>query len=480
MSVDPEGPIPSRPISRSSFISAFSYNSESSYLLVPNKKKVRNATKKPKSKARKFIRQITRVTENLTYEESEIRLILLGVISSICLLSCATAFALIVNRVSGYYKDSIIVPYQNPDYNSFGFPMPTILVIDHTGSFLTYSPTNNRLERTLPGLNHLPSATKGYGWGYEEDLTQIFCGEYKHHLYFLYPNPQKAVTKYNLNERYHRVITGSYPPNYHSLHSIGIQVGTLFWILLGTDSKPGNSGDIYASDWGNYPTQRKSSLWSFKKETWIEGPNIGHLPFINHWLKNEYCVVATERNTAYILMDVDLQSYNFDLNQWTNHSTREPLQWFMETETLHCIECLKEETRVLKFPTCVFFQEKDYSKHILVQSGIIEVLENDVTWLIQLYDIRKDTWSSSKVTTSKSIRYGGLSTVVNGNVFHILQSPAVSETHLEVNQILMDDGDNYMQQLLFKQGTVNFVSGQERYQTVSVFNHRILSSGSSK
>ena len=86
------------------------------------------------------MRQLTKlsVIENLTYEESEIRLILLGVISSICLVTCATAFALIVNRISGYFKDPIIVPYQSPSYQTIGFPIPTILVIDHTGSFLTY------------------------------------------------------------------------------------------------------------------------------------------------------------------------------------------------------------------------------------------------------------------------------------------------------------------------------------------------------
>ena len=127
---------------RSSFISVYSYDNARSFSLSVSpqpKKKPKLQAKKSKSKVKKLMRQLTKlsVIENLTYEESEIRLILLGVISSICLVTCATAFALIVNRISGYFKDPIIVPYQSPSYQTIGFPIPTILVIDHTGSFLT-------------------------------------------------------------------------------------------------------------------------------------------------------------------------------------------------------------------------------------------------------------------------------------------------------------------------------------------------------
>ena len=401
------------------------------------------------------MRQLTKlsVIETLTYEESEIRLILLGVISSICLVTCATAFALIVNRISGYFKDPIVVPYQSPSYQTIGFPIPTILVIDHTGSFLTYSPVTNKLRRSLPGLDQLISV-QSMKAGIKTH-TPIFCTEYNQNLYFMYPHPEKPVVKYNLQGGYHRIIPRSYPSNYHILKPIGIQVGGYYWILFGADL---TKKQVH---FASYPTQEKSSLWSLKKETWMDGPDLRHLPKMD---QEYYCAVASDRNTAYILIDVYLQKYNFQQNQWTNLTNMEPFQELLSNVkrgTVYTLALLRQ------FPICTLYQDKDYSKHIFVQAGMmIELFGNEVTWKMQRYDIEQDLWTSSIVTASKPIKFGGLTTVINGNVFHIPQS----QNDLEISQIMIKD--NYTHQFLLQQGTVDLFPTQQMYQTVSVYYSR--------
>ena len=137
---------------------------------------------------------------------------------NLCLLICETAFVLIVNRISGYLKDPINLPYQNPDHQTIGFPIPTILVIDHTGSFLTYSPFTNKSQQRLPELDQLTSVQSMKEVSNMQ--TPIFCAEYNQSLIFMYPHSEKPVIRYNLQEGNHRIIQiipRSFPSNYHIL-----------------------------------------------------------------------------------------------------------------------------------------------------------------------------------------------------------------------------------------------------------------------
>ena len=43
---------------------------------------------------------------------------------------------------------------------------------------------------------------------------------------------------------------------------------------------------------GSYETQEKSSLWSFEKETWIQGPDLQHLLKV---MDEYYCAMASDR-----------------------------------------------------------------------------------------------------------------------------------------------------------------------------------------
>ena len=119
------------------------------------------------------------------------------------------------------------------------------------------------------------------------------------------------------------------------------------------------------------------------------------------------------------------------------------------------------------FPVCSLYQKKDYRKHIFVQAGITELFDSEVKWKMQQYDIEQDLWTSSIVTASRSIKFGGLTAVIKGDVFHIPQT----HNDLKISQIMLRD--NYTQRLLLHQGTVDVFPSQEAmHQIVSVFYSR--------
>ena len=69
-------------------------------------------TNKKSKKRRKSLVEIVfkeKIEENLSYEESELRLILIGQIFALCLLITATAFMLIVFRL--FYKYKVCILY---------------------------------------------------------------------------------------------------------------------------------------------------------------------------------------------------------------------------------------------------------------------------------------------------------------------------------------------------------------------------------
>ena len=172
--------------------------------------------------------------EILTYEESEIRLIMLGVISSILLIACATAFLAIVIRISKYYTEPLILHYEKSQ-TVLGFPIPTVLVVDFTGNFASYSPITNELKNNLPKLDKLPKAPisccvsttmqKSHG-------VKIYSAVYNGKLYFMYPLKDRPVVTYDLASKYHRILRSGAPFT-HMDSSVGVQVGTNFWIILG-------------------------------------------------------------------------------------------------------------------------------------------------------------------------------------------------------------------------------------------------------
>ena len=390
------------------------------------------------------------IDEFITYEESQVRLVILGVISSLILLTCATAFMLITIRVVGTYRDPITIEYKYKQ--PLGFPIPKLLFMDYSGHYVVYSPLFNTLEK-LPNLKKIPrSHQKDYfGVRYNEDeLYKIFTAEYKQNLYFLYSDQSSKVIRYNLETKNHRVINeyDSSSINIHMTASSGIQIGKYFWIILGEEF--GGAYDLRP--------QLQSSIWHLEKERWFEGPNLEDLPLggISDRLSiPDYCIVSVGKNTAYILIDVYLMSYNFDDLQWTNHSGIP----FWQPSTPH-----------FSFPTCAFFQDKMYRRYIYA-CGIAEYQDSILRWEILQYNLDTDAWISiSKYSNTE--KYAGLTTQFQGNLIQIFQSESLG--NVEISKIIPQ---NYEQKILLStNNTIEFdlfLEDQlQRFHTVSSFHAR--------
>ena len=77
--------------------------------------------------------------EDLSYEESEKRLILLGLIFAFCSLILSTAFVIIILRLYGKFIDPLLISL-NPKSSKFhGFPFPSVLMLSSTGNIIEFS-----------------------------------------------------------------------------------------------------------------------------------------------------------------------------------------------------------------------------------------------------------------------------------------------------------------------------------------------------
>ena len=394
------------------------------------------------------------IEENITYEESEVRLITLGCISALILLTCATAFMLITIRVVGTYRDPITIEYKYKQ--PLGFPIPKLLFMDYSGHYVVYSPLFNTLEK-LPNLKKIPrSHQKNYfGVRYNEDeLYKIFTAEYKQNLYFLYSDQSSKVIRYNLETKNHRVINefDSSSINIHMTASSGIQIGKYFWIILGEE----------VEKLKDLTPQYQSSIWHLEKERWFQGPNLKNLkdlPGISEQLSiTDYCIVSVGKNTAYIMVGVYLLSYNFDSLQWTNHSGIHP---FWEPNNIWLS---------LSFNTCAFFQDKMYRRYIYA-CGIAEYQDSILRWEILKYNLDTDAWISiSKYSNTE--KYAGLTTQFQGNLIQIFQSESLG--NVEISKIIPL---NYKQKILLSTNNSIefdlFLEDQlQRFHTVSTFHAR--------
>ena len=93
---------------------------------------------------------------------------------------------------------------------------------------------------------------------------------YKNTLNYLTTNPDRDVVKHMVDDLLTapRHLPNTRIPNQHTGYStIGIHVGHYFWIFSGhywRDLAPHDSFEV----------QTRSSLWSLKREIWINGPEI--------------------------------------------------------------------------------------------------------------------------------------------------------------------------------------------------------------
>ena len=182
---------------------------------------------------------IRKYYEFITHEESEKRIILLGSIFALCLLTLATAFVLITIRLFGKYFQ-VTLTYKTEPSEISGFPYPVTLMILHSGHIIEFSTISLSKNENigLPGLDKLPKNKK---------TTDTFAFESQGYIFFLSTNNQQNAIKYSIYGQNHREISKSKIRNYHfdqlispgnsgnNFKTHGVQIGGFYWIILGSN-----------------------------------------------------------------------------------------------------------------------------------------------------------------------------------------------------------------------------------------------------
>ena len=128
----------------------------------------------------------------------------------------------------------------------------------------------------------------------------------------------------------------------------GTQIGDYFWIAFGNSAN--------------------TSLWSSKKEKWIQGPNLldsGHAYFENFVSRDrfgaefinpnqpetgEICLAGIGNGEAYIIIDgILVMGYNIDTDTWSSGKTPPKFKnhyFFVSPQN----------------PSCIFHQDKEYKR----------------------------------------------------------------------------------------------------------------------
>ena len=167
---------------------------------------------------------------------------------------------------------------------------------------------------------------------------------YNNTLSYLYTNPEKDVVKHNIDNPLDvpRHLPDTRIPNHHAGSIItGIHVGHYFWIFKGYAEF--HSMNHYDS----HKLEIKSSLWSLKKDTWINGPEIPE-----GLIRESPCATAIN-DTFAIIININLYTdsipalaYDFSKGLW-HPMSKPPTSQF--SEGLNTCAC-----------SCVAMYEKTY------------------------------------------------------------------------------------------------------------------------
>ena len=144
---------------------------------------------------------------------------------------------------------------------------------------------------------------------------------YKDTLVYLTTNPERDVVKHKVDDLFSvpRHLQNTRIPNQHSgtpLNPIiGVHVGHYFWILGGEMDVQTSVQTPYSIE--SHKVQIKSSLWSLKRDVWINGPEIPEV-----LIKDSPCATAINDTFAIIINinsymnSIPVQAYDFSKGVW--------------------------------------------------------------------------------------------------------------------------------------------------------------------
>ena len=293
-----------------------------------------------------------RISEDITYEESERRLIVIGSIFALCCLLVSTVFVIWIIRIYGKFITPRLISVPSKILMPTSLPSPYLLIVSDTGDIVEFSYHQKKFNLDgLPNLKKLP----------HKPNKNIYAFERHGAIYFLSTDEKQNVIKYDLISKRHKTIPNSKFPiagqndnekcrlnTPQSMYgacarTFGVQMMDYYWIILGENM------DGMMSN---------TSLWSMKKEKWIEGPNFQDSGNARHFDKdfgfedNEICLVGVGNGEAYLLIEYRLVlGYNFYKKQWKNGTLPKSKAWDDYTLAFHQ-------------HSCIFYQGKNYERYL--------------------------------------------------------------------------------------------------------------------
>ena len=144
-----------------------------------------------------FRRQIS---ENVTYEGSERRLIVIGSIFAICCLFVSTVFVIWLMRIYGKFITPRLISVQSKILIPNSMPSPYVLMVSDIGDIVEFSYHQKKFNLDgLPNLKKLP----------HKPHKSIYVVERQGAIYFLSTDDKQNVIKYDLISNRHKTIPKS-------------------------------------------------------------------------------------------------------------------------------------------------------------------------------------------------------------------------------------------------------------------------------
>lgn len=242
----------------------------------------------------------------LTLNEQKERLnALLVITGSILLLNVIGLTIKLIHEGVFSSPDKALKPIVLVDVMEIGMPTPHVAIFGDFGYVKDFTLFSPKLDKKFPKLPQAQVESE-----HEEHLSetfplyQLFAVHHLDHIHFLSCNPNRLVTKVNLDNylgsidhptrMVYDTIDGTYIPNSHTRYKIdGVQVGNYFWIIGGKD-------------------QRKTSIWVLNREHWITGPE---LPDIFTSIPRHF-PVALNSSTVLFVSESHFIEFNFETNIW--------------------------------------------------------------------------------------------------------------------------------------------------------------------
>lgn len=223
----------------------------------------------------------------------------------------------------------------------------------------------------------------------------FFPAVYQDFIYFFYSDSSKNTIKLNIVSSKHSVVSKSNLAQRHDGRIKGLSVGSHFF--------------IHGSNLGNSelnPDKGYTALWSFVKESWIEGPTLVDFLFPitedPYFFKDEFCSLTINKTTALFIKRVHVQqgiyAFNFQTKNWT-------------------VVTYLPDTVDLILKSCQLFISKNGSRIVTMLANNYYTCQKMHS--IQTYNLDLKLWTSFLQSKSSNCIQGNHILNLSGSIFNV-------------------------------------------------------------